>query len=159
MNRSLLPDAPPPVPFRRSGSGPRIPGVALIFIAAIFLVAIAPMWVWFFCRIEPGPGEIAVLIHKTGKDLPSGQILAEAGSEGHPAGRSFRGPLLPESVFVGLANPADHGHSGRPARRPDAALRQGLAAGRDHRIRRHTRASWRTSCGRASTASIRTPTT
>ena len=97
MNRSLLPDAPPPVPFRRSGSGPRIPGVALIFIAAIFLVAIAPMWVWFFCRIEPGPGEIAILIHKTGKDLPSGQILAEPDQKGIQLdvlseGRYFRNP-------------------------------------------------------------------
>ena len=97
MNRSLLPDAPPPVPFRRSGSGPRIPGVALIFIAAIFLVAMAPMWVWFFCRIEPGPGELAVLIHKTGKDLPSGQILAEPDQKGIQLdvlseGRYFRNP-------------------------------------------------------------------
>jgi regulator of protease activity HflC (stomatin/prohibitin superfamily) len=97
MNRSLLPDAPPPVPFRRSGSGPRIPGVALIFIAAIFLVAIAPMWVWFFCRIEPGPGELAVLTHKTGKDLPSGQILAEPDQKGIQLdvlseGRYFRNP-------------------------------------------------------------------
>ena len=25
---------------------------------------------WFFCRIEPGAGEIAVLIRKTGNNLP-----------------------------------------------------------------------------------------
>jgi regulator of protease activity HflC (stomatin/prohibitin superfamily) len=97
MNRSTLPDAPPPVPFRRSNLGPRIPGIALIFIAAIFLVAIAPMWIWFFCRIEPGPGELAVLIHKTGKDLPSGQILAEPDQKGIQLevlseGRFFRNP-------------------------------------------------------------------
>ena len=97
MNRSLLPDAPPPIPFRRSGAGPRIPRVALIFIAMIFLIAMTPLWVWFFCRIEPGPGEFAVLIHKTGKDLPSGQILAESNQKGIQLdilseGRYFRNP-------------------------------------------------------------------
>ncbi len=34
------------------------------------------IFVWFFCRIEPGAGEIAVLIHKTGKNLPPEQLLA-----------------------------------------------------------------------------------
>jgi regulator of protease activity HflC (stomatin/prohibitin superfamily) len=34
------------------------------------------IFVWFFCRIEPGAGEIAILIHKTGKDLPPEQLLA-----------------------------------------------------------------------------------
>ena len=32
--------------------------------------------VWLFCRIEPGSGEIALLIHKTGDDLPAGAIIA-----------------------------------------------------------------------------------
>jgi regulator of protease activity HflC (stomatin/prohibitin superfamily) len=31
---------------------------------------------WFFCRIEPGAGEIAVLIRKTGENLPAGQVIA-----------------------------------------------------------------------------------
>jgi regulator of protease activity HflC (stomatin/prohibitin superfamily) len=57
-----------------------------------------PAFVWFFCRIEPGPGEIAILTAKTGDDLPSGQILARRpGQKGIalevlPEGRYFRDP-------------------------------------------------------------------
>ncbi|MCC6580123.1 MAG: hypothetical protein IT440_06745 [Phycisphaeraceae bacterium] len=54
--------------------------IGLVIIAA--LVAL-PFWIWFFCRIEPGANQIAVLIRKTGSDLPSGQILAlEPGQKG-----------------------------------------------------------------------------
>jgi len=53
---------------------------------------------WFFCRIEPGAGEIAVLIRKTGDNLPPGQVVAlEKGQKGIqldvlPEGRYFRNP-------------------------------------------------------------------
>ena len=43
-------------------------GLGFLFCLGVFL--------WFFCRIEPGSGEIAVLIHKTGDDLPPGAIIA-----------------------------------------------------------------------------------
>ena len=72
-------------------------GGAWGLLALLILVGI-PAFVWFFCRIEPGPGEIAILIRKTGKDLPSGQILAlEPGQKGIqlevlPEGRYFRNP-------------------------------------------------------------------
>ena len=97
MNRSTLPEVPPPVPFRPSSSRPQIPGPVYGFIAVVIIAAIFPMWFWFFCRIEPGPGEIAVLIHKTGQDLPSGQILAEPDQKGIQLevlaeGRYFRNP-------------------------------------------------------------------
>jgi regulator of protease activity HflC (stomatin/prohibitin superfamily) len=97
MNRSTLSEVPPPVPFRSSGAGPKIPGAAFFLIAIFILIMILPMWIWFFCRIEPGSDEIAILIHKTGKDIPSGQILAEAGQKGIqldvlPEGRYFRNP-------------------------------------------------------------------
>ena len=65
-----------------------------VLAAALFL----PIWFWFFWRIEPAPGEIAVLIRKTGKDLPSGQILAlEKGQKGIQLevlaeGRWFKNP-------------------------------------------------------------------
>ena len=55
--------------------GPSLGALAVplgILAAALFL----PIWFWFFWRIEPGPGEIAVLIRKTGTDLPSGKLLA-----------------------------------------------------------------------------------
>ncbi|NNJ71393.1 MAG: hypothetical protein HKP10_08945 [Kiritimatiellales bacterium] len=53
---------------------------------------------WFFCRIEPGAGEIAVLIRKTGDNLSKGQVIAlEEGQKGIqldvlPEGRYFKNP-------------------------------------------------------------------
>lgn len=41
-------------------------------VISLFLV----VFLWFFCRIEVGAGEIAILVRKTGHDLPAGQILA-----------------------------------------------------------------------------------
>ncbi len=61
------------------------------------LVAIF-IFFWFFWRIEPGPGQIAVLIRKTGENLPSGQVIAlQEGQKGIqlevlPEGRYFRNP-------------------------------------------------------------------
>lgn len=70
-------------------------GLPLLLVgAAVFLSA----FVWFFCRIEPDSEEIAILIHKTGKDLPPGQIIAtDPGQKGIqlevlPEGRYFRNP-------------------------------------------------------------------
>ncbi len=90
--------ATPPVPAgRRPGPAPRAPFGALV---VVILLLILPLWFWFFCRIEPGPGTLAVLIHKTGKDLPSGQILAsEPGQKGIQMevlaeGRYFRNPYV-----------------------------------------------------------------
>jgi regulator of protease activity HflC (stomatin/prohibitin superfamily) len=62
------------------------------------LALLAPLVFWFGCRIEPGEGEIAILIRKTGTDLPPGQILAtEPGQKGIqlgvlPEGRYFKNP-------------------------------------------------------------------
>ena len=64
--------------------------VALLF--AVFL------FVWYGCRIEPDNGEIAVLIRKTGKDLPPDMILAPSAEykgiqlEVLGEGRYFRNP-------------------------------------------------------------------
>ena len=93
---------PPPIPAshpRRPPAGPKpelskLAGPLLILAAILAL----PLWFWFFCRIEPGPGQIAVLIRKTGRDLPSGQILAlEKDQKGIQLdvlaeGRYFRNP-------------------------------------------------------------------
>jgi len=70
----------------------------LLSIGLIFVLLAFPLWFWFFCRIEPRSGEIAVLIRKTGTDLPSGQMIAtEAGQKGIQLdvlseGRYFRNP-------------------------------------------------------------------
>lgn len=57
------------------GCGTLAAGVAVLMLFA------APLWVWYFWRLEVGPGEVAVLIHKTGRDLPAGQILAAGPDE------------------------------------------------------------------------------
>lgn len=93
---------PPPVPG--AGVTPqRMSGglgcAALIAIAAAIVVLVLPVWVWFWWRIEPGADEIAVLIRKTGENLPSGEILAvQPHQKGvqldvlTPGGRYFKNP-------------------------------------------------------------------
>ncbi len=77
---------------------PSQPGRLLGFSLVIGLLLVLPLFVWFYCRIEPGPGEIAVLIRKTGEDLPSGMIIASNPNqkgiqfEVLPEGRYFRNP-------------------------------------------------------------------
>ena len=44
----------------------------IIFIALISF----PLWIWYGWRIEPANGEIAILIRKTGRNLPPEAILA-----------------------------------------------------------------------------------
>lgn len=84
---------PPPRP------GPMLfNGIAVIPILIVAAILFAPIFVWFFCRIEPEKGQIAVLIHKTGNNLPSGQIIAESTDQKGiqldvlPEGRYFRNP-------------------------------------------------------------------
>ena len=68
---------------------------------SVFLVLpilILCLWIWFFWRIEPRSDQIAVVIRKTGQELPSGQIMAlESGQKGIQIevlseGRYFRNP-------------------------------------------------------------------
>jgi regulator of protease activity HflC (stomatin/prohibitin superfamily) len=56
----------------------RIPSLSLPIglLLVLGLIMFIPVFIWFFCRIEVEPNEIAILIRKTGKTLPSGQILA-----------------------------------------------------------------------------------
>jgi regulator of protease activity HflC (stomatin/prohibitin superfamily) len=71
-------------------------GFALSSGFLVFLV----LFVWVFCRIEPGSGEIAILIHKNGDDLPPGAIIAlqpqQKGIQFEvlPEGRYFRNPYI-----------------------------------------------------------------
>ena len=60
---------------RSMGCGAAVAGLVLILLIA------GPIWFWYFWRLEVGPGEVAVLIHKTGRDLPTGQILAAGEKE------------------------------------------------------------------------------
>jgi len=69
-------------------------GAMMIFVA----LGILPVFIWFFCRIEPGADQIAVLIHKTGNNLPDGEIIATSPDQKGiqldvlSAGRYFRNP-------------------------------------------------------------------
>ena len=103
-------NTPPPVPpaYRRSSvsgkSQGAVPKVALwstgVFLLIVLLLVIVPLYVWFGCRIEPRNGTIAVLIRKTGKPLPPGEIIAKDKSqqgiqlEVLGEGRYFRNPYV-----------------------------------------------------------------
>ena len=69
-------------------------------LLVLLLLLATPGIVWFGCRIEPGNGEIAILIRKTGKPLPSGDAIArEPGQKGIQLevlgeGRYFRNPYV-----------------------------------------------------------------
>jgi regulator of protease activity HflC (stomatin/prohibitin superfamily) len=72
---------------------------ALLLLVAT-LIPLYGIWLWFFCRIEVDSGQAAVLIAKTGSNLPSGQIVAtDPGQKGIqlvplPEGRYFRNPFF-----------------------------------------------------------------
>ena len=83
----------PPSLGRGPSGAPLILGivpVVLLLGAAFF----GSVFVWTFCRIEPGHDEFAVLIHKTGKDLPSDQILATS-----PNQKGIQLEVLPEGRY------------------------------------------------------------
>ncbi len=103
MSHNVFDAVPPPIPEGRSRAprNPLPPGWSSLGLipALIFIVVIViPLFIWFFCRIEPERDRIAVLYRKTGTPLPSGQIIAlEPGQKGiqlevKPTGRYFRNP-------------------------------------------------------------------
>lgn len=67
-------------------------------LAAALLALVLSLWVWYGWRIEPVNGQIAILLKKTGKDLPPEAILAPGPEykgiqeEVLPEGRYFRNP-------------------------------------------------------------------
>ncbi len=73
--------------------------LAAVIALAILAVPGYGIFNWFFCRIEVPPETIAVLIAKTGDDLPSGDVIANEGQKGIrlevlKPGRHFRNPLF-----------------------------------------------------------------
>jgi len=68
----------------------RLTGVAVVFGA----LAAAFVFVWFFCRIEPEAGDIAVLIHKTGRNLAPEVLLATG-----PEWKGIQLEVLPEGRY------------------------------------------------------------
>ena len=78
------------------------PGTAM----AVAAVAVLSLWVWYGWRIEPDNGRIAILLKKTGKDLPPDAILAPGPEykgiqeDVLPEGRHFRNPWTWEWEFA-----------------------------------------------------------
>ena len=72
---------------------------ASMLIAAVALFALGVFaFVWVFCRVYVGPGEMAIVTSKTGDELPPGAILAEPGQKGVQRiplgeGRHFLNPV------------------------------------------------------------------
>lgn len=93
LNRGSIP-APP------GASGRKIPQFPISIFVVVGLLLFIPVFFWFFCRIEPRADQIAILIKKTGKELPSGAIMAPGpGYKGiQPAvlaeGRHFKNPYV-----------------------------------------------------------------
>jgi len=81
-------------------------GVLVVLVIALLL----PMWWWFFCRIEPGENQIAILVRKTGSDLPPGEVLAAGpGQKGIqlqvlPEGRYFYNPFTWDWAFAPITD-------------------------------------------------------
>ena len=80
------------------------PGTTAVIVLGVLLFV--PLFIWYGCRIEPGNGEIAVLIKKTGKTLPADQIVAVSSEykgiqlEVLGEGRYFRNPYVWEWQIV-----------------------------------------------------------
>ncbi|MEE9369104.1 MAG: SPFH domain-containing protein [Pontiella sp.] len=65
-----------PIDFKPPKVQLNLPLLTSIPILLTGVIIAGVVFFWFFCRIEPGAGEIAVLIRKTGENLPSGQVIA-----------------------------------------------------------------------------------
>jgi hypothetical protein len=70
-----------------------------LWIAVLVIGSLSFVWVWGFCRFYVEPDHMAVIVAKTGRDLPPGQILADKGQKGIQEevlgeGRHFRDPVL-----------------------------------------------------------------
>ncbi len=79
--------------------------IRLAVTAILMLLCVWMVWQWFFCRFYVPPGQMAVIISKEGKPLPSGQILASKGQKGIRAdvlaeGRHFLNPVTFEHRIV-----------------------------------------------------------
>ena len=82
---------------------------ALLLLVAT-LVPLYGIWLWFFCRLEVDSGQAAVLIAKTGANLPSGQIVATTPEHKGiqlallPEGRYFRNPFFWDWKYIDVVD-------------------------------------------------------
>lgn len=77
-----------------------LPGGVVFPLLTLVLLLLLPGWYWFSWRIEVPPEHLCILIHKSGSNLPPGQVVAtEPGQKGIQLqtlkeGRWFRCPLF-----------------------------------------------------------------
>jgi hypothetical protein len=106
--------SPPPMPRRLAT--PNLPPMAAGAYLAIFLMAAvffgSAFW-WFFCRIEPGADQIAVLIRKTGRDLAPDELLATA-----PGQKGIQLDVLPEGRYFHNPSSGAGASTASPTSRP-----------------------------------------
>ena len=87
-----------PIEFKPPQAQLNLPLLASLPVLLAGALIAGGIFFWFFCRIEPGAGQIAVLIRKTGENLAPGQVIAlEKGQKGIqiavlPEGRYFKNP-------------------------------------------------------------------
>ena len=95
MKRATPYRRPPAAPERppRTPMPPLSVAAGLPFLL-VFALLFGSLWVWFWWRIEPENGEIAVLIKKTGKNLPVDRIIADS-----PEYKGIQPEVLPEGRF------------------------------------------------------------
>ncbi len=75
--------------------------ISTIIITIIIIAGLWLIWLWGFCRFYVPTDHMAIIISKTGKEIPSGQILAKPGEKGVQEnvlgeGRHFRNPIFYE---------------------------------------------------------------
>ncbi len=81
--------------------------IAVLVLAALIGL---PIFFWYGCRIEPRNGQIAVLIKKTGRDLPGNEIIASSPEskgiqlEVLGEGRYFRNPYTWEWEYFRITD-------------------------------------------------------
>ncbi len=88
------PVTPPQRPLRP----PSLPATASLPLLVVIALLVGSVWFWFWWRIEPGNGELAILVKKTGQNLPTERIIADSPEfkgvqlDVLPEGRFFRNP-------------------------------------------------------------------
>ena len=110
MNEDTFPISPPDLPRGPSSRKPPArapvplppfpPATAVLPFLFVIALLLGTVWWWFWWRIEPESGEIAVLIKKTGENLPVERIIADSPNykgiqpDVLPEGRFFRNPYV-----------------------------------------------------------------
>src|SRR5437762_14239722 len=89
---------------------PRFWVMAVVAVAGLWLLD--QFWQWEVERVEVGPGEYLVRIHRWGKDLAEDEIVAPDDSykgvmlDVLPEGRYFRNPIFCKTVVPQLVDVA-----------------------------------------------------